>query len=213
LNFRSGPGLAYRPPIQALEAGTVLIPLGYNPVGVPGGSWIQVLLEAENEVGWVSGGAQFVSCSIELGSLPEINVPPPPPPGPPTIDASAPDGTFPEGWVWDDIFDPSFFVRMLVYDQANGGVQDGDGIASVSFQVLNSEGDLVWERTENTAAYCIFAGGEPNCNPWVIEDFFYKWGTGGPQVEEGTHTLLINVESSLGEFGNWNYEVEIDLPY
>jgi hypothetical protein len=213
LNFRPGPGVAYRPPIRALETGTLLVPTGYNPVGVPGGSWVQVQIPPENEVGWVSGGEQFVGCNIDLNTLPEIDVPPPPPPGPPSIDASAPDGTVPPGWVWDDIFDPSFFVRMQVFDQGNGGLQDGDGMASVSFQVLNSDGEQVWERVENTAAYCIFAGGEPNCNPWVIEDFFYTWGEGGPQVEEGLYTLLIIAESYFGESGNWNYEIDIDLTY
>src|SRR5215211_7917503 len=42
LNLRSGPGRAYNPPITALPANTALIPLAYQPVGIPGGSWVQV---------------------------------------------------------------------------------------------------------------------------------------------------------------------------
>src|SRR5687767_12014961 len=39
LNLRFGPGTAYRPPIRALPANSLVIPLGFAPQGIPGGSW------------------------------------------------------------------------------------------------------------------------------------------------------------------------------
>lgn len=212
LNLRSGPGTAYRPPIRALPAQTVLVPLGFNPTGVPGGPWVQVEDKANNLIGWVSAGNQFVNCNIDLTTLPSVAVAPPAPPPPPTSDNSTPDGTFPESFVWEADFDSQFFVRFYVHDTINGDSDDGDGITEVNFQVLDDTGKLVYERTERQAGYCIFGGGEPNCNPWVLEDFVYKWSAGGEAVKEGEYKLLIVVVADSAEQGNWNYDVTIDLP-
>ncbi len=83
LNLRSGPGIAYNPPLRALPEGTRLRPIGFNPVGIPGGPWAQVEDPANNQIGWVSAGTQFISCNIDLTTLPSVAVAPPPPPPPP----------------------------------------------------------------------------------------------------------------------------------
>lgn len=212
LNLRPGPGTAYRPPIIALPENSEIVPLGYNPVGVPGGSWVQVKDNALNQIGWVSAGSQFISCNIDLTGLPSVAVAPPPPPEAPKTNNSAPDGSFPPNLIWEADFNQQYFVRFRVYDNSSGGTKDGDGIAQVSFQVLNGEGKSVYERVEKTSGYCIFGGGEPDCNPWVLEDFIYKWGAGGEPVKDGVYQLLIVVAAKNGDQGNWNYEVNIDLP-
>ena len=212
LNLRSGPGTAYRPPIRALPAQTTLVPLGYNPVGVPGGAWAQVEDKTNSLIGWVSAGNQYISCNIDLTTLPEVAVAPPAPPPPPITDNSTPDGAFPESFVWEADFNSQYFVRFLVHDTINGGSEDGEGITEVNFQVLDDTGKLVYERTERQAGFCIFGGGEPNCNPWVLEDFIYKWNTGGEAVKDGEYKLLIVVVAENGTQGNWNYDVTIDLP-
>ena len=79
LNLRFGPGTAYRPPIRALPANSVLTPLGFAPQGVPGGSWAYVQDTATQDEGWVSAGAQYISCNVELAGLPAV---------PPTLGAS-----------------------------------------------------------------------------------------------------------------------------
>src|SRR5688572_26236531 len=61
LNMRSGPGTAYRPPIRALPANTVVTPLGFAPQGIPGGSWAYVQDSTTQDEGWVSAGAQYIS--------------------------------------------------------------------------------------------------------------------------------------------------------
>ena len=217
LNYRVGPGIAYRPPIRALEQGTTLTPIGFNPVGVPGGSWVQVQDPAANDVGWVSAGAQFVNCSIDLNGLPPVDVPLPPPPPPPSFASSAPDGTIHPDWVTELIYDPDFLVRLLAYDTqdygSGPGAQDGDGIVTVTFQVIDPNGEEIWTRVEEFPAYCIFSGGEPDCNPWVIEDYFFRWGTGGPVVMDGEHHLSIVAVAEDGDTSNWNIDLDIDLPY
>ncbi len=212
LNLRTGPGTAYRPPIRALPAQTVVIPTGYNPVGIPGGPWVQVRDPGANEVGWVSAGDQFVSCNIDLTTLPSVAVPTPAPPPPPEANNSTPDGTFPDNFIWEADFNDRYFVRFNVYDTNSGGTADGDGISEVSFQVLDGDGNQVYQRTERQSGFCIFGGGEPDCNPWVFEDNVYKWNAGGELVNNAQYRLLIVVTASSGDQGNWNYDIDLTLP-
>jgi hypothetical protein len=211
LNFRSGPGTAYRPPVRALEANTQLVPLAYNPTGIPGGPWVQVKEKGGDEIGWVSAGEQFVSCNIDLSSLPSVKVAPPPPPPPPKTDNSTPEGDAPDNLVSEADFNSQYFVRMRAHD-TNAGEKDGDGIDHVTFQVSDADDNLVYERTENTAGYCIFGGGEPECNPWVLEDYAYKWKSGGEAVKEGNYELAVQIVTTNGDEGNWRYQIELKLP-
>jgi hypothetical protein len=188
------------------------VPLGYNPVGVRGGAWVQVRDTATGEVGWVSAGDQYVRCTIDLTGLPPVSVPAPEPPASPETDNSTPDGNFPPNFVWEADFNDEYFVRFNVYDTNSGGTNDGDGIAEVSFQVLDENGNQVYQRTEMASGYCIFGGGEPECNPWLLEDFRYKWVSGGDPVEPGRYQLLIVVTATSGDQGNWNYDIDLALP-
>jgi hypothetical protein len=213
LNLRSGPGTAYRPPVTSLETGTRLEPLGFNPVGVPGGPWVQVRVEGQDLTGFVSAGAQFVSCNLELNSLPEVAVAPPPPPPAPQVAESAPEGSFPETWQWELDFNPIYLLRVKVFDTLTGSTGDGDGIAEVAFTVIDPDGAVVLQRTEQTAGFCIFGGGEPNCNPWIIEDYVYKWQPGGAPAVSGDYQVNAVAQSTDGlETGNWRMIVKIQFP-
>ncbi len=212
LNMRTGPGTAYRPPLRSLPAQTILEPLGYNPVGIPGGPWLQAKDRVNNQIGWVSAGSQYISCNIVLTTLPSVAVAPPAPPAPPNTNNSTPDGSFPPNFVWEADFNQEYFVRFRVYDTIDGGKKDGDGIASVSFQVLDDNGKEVYQRTERQAGFCIFGGGEPNCNPWTLDNITYLWKSGGEPVEAGEYKLFIVVSALSGEQGNWNYDIQINIP-
>jgi hypothetical protein len=212
LNLRNGPGTAYRPPLQSLPPHTELTPLGYNPVGIPGGTWVQVEDASQNQIGWVSAGGQFVTCNIDLTGLPSVAVAPPPPPPPPSLSNSTPDGNFPDNFVWEAIFSPQFFVRMKVYDNNSGSSKDGAGIKEVSFTVQDANGNTVYQRTEKNAGFCIFGGGEPDCNPWVIENYMYMWKSNGKPVNSGDYKLAIVVTADSGDQGNWNYSVTLKFP-
>jgi hypothetical protein len=213
LNLRSGPGTAYRPPLTSLVTGTELTPIAFNPVGVPGGPWVQVRVLGQDLTGWVSAGEQFVTCNIDLSTLAQVAVDPPTPPGPPRLADSAPEGSFPEEWVWELDFSPTYLLRFQVYDETTGTTVDGDGIGEVAFEVIDPNGEVVLQRTERTAAFCIFGGGEPNCNSWIIEDSFYKWQAGGPAAASGDYRVNVSVQSIDGLlFGNWRMIVNMQFP-
>lgn len=212
LNLRNGPGTAYRPPLRSLPAQMSVVPTGYNPVGVPGGPWVQVRDEAANQVGWVSAGSQYVSCNIDLTGLPSVAVAPPPPPPPPGLSNSTPEGNFPDNFIWETVFSSQYLVQMQVYDDSDGGSKNGDDISEVQFRVVDKDKNEVYNRTERQASYCIFGGGEPDCNPWAIENFTYKWGANGTPVENGTYEVQITVIADSGDTGNWKYKVTLEFP-
>lgn len=77
LNLRRGPGAVFDPPLRTLARGAALTPLSFVSRGFPSGQWIEVQV-AGGPRGWVSAGAQFVSCNISLASLPAGSAPPTP---------------------------------------------------------------------------------------------------------------------------------------
>ena len=112
LNLRSGPGTAYNPPLTQLDAGTEFVPIGFEPQGVPGGPWVQARVESTNQIGWVSAGSQFVSCNLELSTLPEVEVPPPPKGVPPRIGTGAVDGENISAFRFSFDYNPDYFVLV-----------------------------------------------------------------------------------------------------
>src|SRR5512142_2768893 len=86
LNLRSGPGTAYDPPLGAFQANTILVPTGYSASGAPGGTWVQE--PASQQKGWVSAGSAYVSCNIDLTTLPAVVVEAPPQPPKPKAKGS-----------------------------------------------------------------------------------------------------------------------------
>lgn len=88
-------------------------------------------------------------------------------------------------------------VFQVVAFDPNVGSNDGDGIDSVVMQIFDSNGK-VYERQENNAAYCAFAGGEPDCNIWFFHDNDNKWPDGG-SVNYGAHTLRAIIRAESGE--------------
>ncbi len=212
-NFRKGPGTAYDPPIGVLQAGTTLVPQGFNPKGTPSGSWVQVIEPVSRQTGWVSADPQLITCNLDLTTLPQVAVEPPPPPPTPVVSNSQIDGE-PNGLIGKVHISPTYLMRMEV--RAPNGKKDGDGIKHVTFTISDNNGK-VYQHTENTAAYCVFGGGEPNCNLWMEVNGQYFWEKGGKQVKDGTYNVNIEVEpnSAKGDsnqFGSWNFTVTIKLP-
>ncbi len=224
VNLRNGPGTAYNPPITSLKAGTELRPTGFNPVGVPNGTWLQVDVTGQNEKGWVSVGTQFISCNIELASLQPVNVAPPPTPQRPIVSAGAPDGNNLENFRISLDFNPDYLLHVYVFytedpNEKFKANKDGHDIDSVEFTITSPNGDKqYYDSTENNPGYCIFGGGEPDCNPWIVEDGQYKWKQGGGPVKSGKYGLTINVTATNGEVGTWLWNsnshnpITIDVP-
>lgn len=246
LNVRSGPGLVYDPPIAAVGINTTLQPIGFVADGFPGGTWLQVNVVGANLTGWVSADPQFIQCNVDYASLPVAAAPPTPnlpTLSPPTATATAqPTATtiarvppdlgnvavggenFPADHVIGEVIvNPTFLIRMAVRDSkffGTEGDRDGAGIDHVEFNVADADGFPVYDHAEETAAFCIFGGGEPTCNPWPTNAAGqYTWGEGGPIVQSGNYQFNVNVFSKAPEadfdFGgvwNWNFNMSVSIP-
>ena len=199
LNLRFGPGTAYRPPIRALPANSLVTPLGFAPQGVPGGSWAYVRDTATQDEGWVSAGAQYISCNVELAALPSVAFGTPPPFFPSTSQVSPGPGTCGQGGITSDNtgdvydcdvkFSDDFLIQMIILKNGQE-IGEADGVQNVSFSVNIKDGDTIYSHTENNQPYCIF-GGDSTCNPWVVEDSVVKWEAGGAILETGDYTISI----------------------
>ncbi|MBX3010458.1 MAG: SH3 domain-containing protein [Caldilineaceae bacterium] len=92
LNVRSGPGTTY-PVVASVNAGQILTILG----SAANCSWIQVQA-AGQELGWISGSAQYVTMTVPCSALAQTapNAPPPPTPtaAPATPVVAAADGCY-----------------------------------------------------------------------------------------------------------------------
>jgi len=211
LNIRTGPGLAYRNPIGVVLAGTIVEPLGFVPVGIPGGPWIMIEVEGANQNGWITAGQAFLTCNVDLDSLPEVDfVPPPPPPLPQTAQTSDPEGGCGpnEDYQCDVIITDDSFLQFKIF-QNGQELTENDNIVQVSFSVRQG----VYSNVEETSTYCIFGGNGP-CNPWPEEDFVAYWRP-GISVTPGTY--FIEILATVDENGDekdvrWAADFDISLP-
>lgn len=221
LNVRSGPGTAYDPPIGAFLANTEVIPIAYNPVGYPGGAWVQVQGSAGQTKGWVSAGSAYVSCNIDLTTLASVSVAPPPsatpppsaiPPQPrrPSAQTSSPSGTCGSGETIDCavVLSEGLPIQFIVLRDGQA-IGSAEGVLNVTFRV-DQNGNTVYSNTEGTAAYCLFGGDGP-CNSWVLEDNVYKWESGGAIIEAGEYKVNIDGTMDVDANLHWDGIVTISL--
>src|SRR6185503_16679581 len=214
LNLRFGPGTAYRPPIRALPANSVVNPLGFAPQGIPGGSWAYVQDPATQDKGWVSAGSQFISCNVELTTLPSVAFgTPPPPPLPSSAQSSDPDGN---GFcidASDDIECVGVFSAesLFQFQMFRNGIELGenDGVEQVTFAV-KKDGVPVYSIVEVNVSYCVFGGNGP-CNSWVVEDGVFKWTAGGTPIEPGEYEMEAT-STVNGESSRWAVFFTLTLP-
>lgn len=238
LNLYPGPGVAYQPPLSSLPQGTGLKPVGYSAVGYPGGAWIQV----EQPAGWVNADPQFVNCTVDPASLPPAAAIPPTPtatitptpvPNPPTptptpelaVFFEPPGGgnkkikgyvVFP-GYsqaqldVGDLVFRDKLVFRVVAFDTDRGN-HDGAGIESITFTILDADGNTVHERTERTPGYCVFGGGEPTCNVWVFAQHHYRWPEpyNDQPIANGDYNVQIQINPRQGDPANWEFNFRIE---
>ena len=212
VNFRNGPGLAYYQLLGSFDPGKVLIPTGYNPVGSPGGAWVQVTDPSNKKVGWVSAAAEYVECTLDLTKLPPVSVKPPPPPPAPVVSNLPAQG--PKGGDIDFaiVMSPDYLMRITARE--HGKSKDGDGMDHVQFIVKKKSGERVYANKETTAKYCIFMGGEPDCNAWPKSNGKYVWGASGPEIVSGDYLVTIRaaLKSDPSNESEWNFQITIKLP-
>ncbi len=213
LNLRTGPGTAYRPPIRSLPVNSVVTPLGFNPTGIPGGSWAYIEDPASQQKGWVSAGNQYISCDLDLASLPSIEVgTPPPPPLPNSAISSTPEGSCRDEGIeygCEVVVSKGAWIQFKILKDGQELGQK-DGVENVSFDVIDRDGQTVYSIIEKSKDYCIFGGGGP-CNPWIEENFQYKWKAGGEPVKPGEY--LVNIQATVnGTTLTWRANFTIALP-
>ncbi len=91
------------------------------------------------------------------------------------------------------------------------GSLDGGYIDHVDLRVLDEQQNVVYEHTELNAHYCLFGGGEPNCEVWRFADHNYQWPNGQPVVNgnydlQATGVTLDQKTNTIDTF------VQIQLP-
>jgi hypothetical protein len=212
LNLRKGPGLAYGNPIDTLPKNTILIPLAYNPQGLPSGSWVMVQNSSNGQKGWVNAAGQYVSCNLDLTTLSPLAVDPPPAPNPPRASSSVIDGTcgMGNGTYYDCEVKARNNGAIQVKLQLNGeNAGKNEGIKNVNFVVVADDGGEVYNSVEKNAPYCIFGDSSGECTSWVIEDYVYKWGSGGEPVKEGHYIVNVyintdNLDHDMFWFADYN---------
>jgi hypothetical protein len=219
VNLRTGPGLAYRNPIGVVLAGSVVEPVGFVANGIPGGSWIMIEANGANPGGWITAGEAFLTCNIDLNSLPEVDVvSPPPPPLPKTAQTSDPEGGCgpDQDYQCDVIITDEAFLQFKIF-QNGKELTENDNIEQVSFSVRqggkDDNGPEVYSNVEETSAYCIFGGNGP-CSPWPEENFVAYWEP-GIAVTPGTY--FIEILATVNEHGDevdvrWAAEFSITPP-
>jgi len=239
LNLRAGPGTAFAPPLDTLSQGTELEPVGFSAAGFPEDNWILVRVRQDQQEGWVSASSQFVDCTVDPATLP-LAVPPPTPtavPQPtPELLAFVPvdggggevanlrnDNPFKEGRnitlpgiAQSEVAEPMVFHDQIVFQvevwDKSVGTADGEGIRHVEF-VIRDGGQVVHERTENNAGYCVFGGGEPDCTVWVFSEHGNKWPSGYPVREGVRYDVSVTIVADSGETADWMWGFQVDLPW
>lgn len=85
---------------------------------------------------------------------------------------------------------------------------DGEGIATVDFVFLDSDGNQVYEHLEKTVGYCAFGGGEPDCVIWDFTSHINTWPNGA-KMQSGTYTLKVNVlaKDDSNMFGETTFDI------
>jgi hypothetical protein len=172
---------------------------------------------ANQQKGWVSAGSQYVSCNIDLTTLPQVTVAPPPTPIPPRAQTSNQDGTCGAGGNFDDegnewdcavVFSGGFPIGFVIYKNGDEVGRD-EGVQNVVFRV-DQGGSEVYRRRENDAAYCMF-GGDGGCSLWVFENYVYKWESGGTPIEPGRYK--VNIDANMDNVPvtlHWDATVTIE---
>lgn len=240
LNVRSGPGTEYTPPVGSLRRGTVVEMVARNGdstwvqiedsvTGLNG--WVNATLQfvvctkpvASLELGVVPP-TPTAEATVTPTSTPTtapaavVRIPTPPT----EIGIGGGGGAGLSGTIQADIsmvtgtgdnivFSRQVYFRMLVWDPDLGNY-DGTGIEHTEFEIKEQFGNqrIVHTQRENTASYCSFGGGEPNCNILELHSGA-KWPSTGIPIENGRYTLEVTAFRDNGNSLTWDTDFTIDM--
>ena len=123
------------------------------------------------------------------------------------------------GFAQSEVTDPMVFrdrvaFRVEVFD-TRAGLFDGAGIQEVSFRIEpdDGSGQVIYEKREENASYCVFGGGEPDCVVLVFAESNNHWpDPHGGQILNGPYLARIDIVPLNGEPTQWRWRFEIEIP-
>ena len=120
------------------------------------------------------------------------------------------------GYAQSEVSEPMVFRDRMVFRaevfDANVGTVDGDGIDNVQFTILDDQGKQVHFRQENSPGYCVFGGGEPDCNVLVFADTGFKWPD-GETIFPVLYNVSIDINPQYGDPVTWFWSFAVELPH
>jgi hypothetical protein len=117
-----------------------------------------------------------------------------------------------------EVTDPMVFRDRLVFQievfDTRAGLVDGAGIQDVTFRIEADDGSgvVVYERREQNPGYCVFGGGEPDCNVLSLEDGGQWPDPYGGEIRNGQYLTRIDILPIDGEPTQWRWTFNVEMP-
>jgi hypothetical protein len=122
------------------------------------------------------------------------------------------------GFAQSDVTDPMVFRERMVFRveifDTRAGLVDGDGVQDVTFriEVDDGSGQVVYERKEQHPAFCVFGGGEPDCNVIPLGDGSRWPGPHDGKIRNGDYLAKIDIVPADGEATQWRWRFSVEMP-
>lgn len=123
------------------------------------------------------------------------------------------------GFAPSEVIRPMVFRDRMVFQvevfDTRAGLVDGAGIQDVTFQIVADagNGEVVYERRERTPGYCVFGGGEPDCNVLIFAESGNRWPDPyGGEILNGQYLTRIDIVPVDGEPTQWRWRFDIEIP-
>lgn len=103
--------------------------------------------------------------------------------------------------------------RVEVFD-TRAGLYDGAGIDNVTFRIVADDGlgDVVWEKVETAAPYCVFGGNDPGCTPIDLRSGVQWPNPFAGQISNNVYLAEIDITPTQGDATQWRWRFFIDSP-
>ena len=241
LNMRSGPGIAYDPPLRALNAGTPLRVLARNVAA----DWLQVEVQPAGTPGWVA--TRFVNCIGDVQTLPVGQTPPTPQPTatsnrptptptatPPTVVVVPPTATptppalvvIPGGGPTGDGWNVQITTGAGLATSEDGvavfrrgmyvrldiySTTDNRRVEQVRFSIFDNDTSEDVHGQTEASAGYCSFGGGEPCNTLRL-DRDARWPSTGIPVRNHSYSVDMEVTLDDGTTNYWNAQIRVDSP-
>lgn len=225
LNVRKSPGTG-APLTGQLRKGDIFQPVAIvdSTVDTQNPRWLQIKLK-NGKRGWISANKEFVTCTIDLSTLPKktnrVVMPAKATSAPLAYtdlsiesvgDAEIVGSLRAFGASVDDGNQIVFRDYMEIQVTASySGKAKGQGIQGVYYLVADAQGKTVFERTERTYPYCLFSGNSGDCSKvWDFAKSGNKWPKTQMKIDpDMLYTITIDVNSNSHKTRSWTFQFRI----